>query len=402
MGITLDRKTVAQLTLPDGKTEHFFWDDVLKGFSLRLRVGHDGKLMRSWYVTYRLNGKQYRPKLADVAKLNADQARKRATEMLAKVVLGIDPIENRDAAPKVTLRSAIDTYLAGKEREVVDGSYRPNSLRATRLYLTGAQYFGPLHRLDVNTITRAHVAQRLAVIREETSDVTAGRARAALAAFFTRSMQEGICESNPTIGTRPQAEKPQRDRVLSDDELRTIWNALPESDFGRAVKLLMLTGARRSEIGGLRWSEIHDDAIHLPAERCKNGRAHTVPITDMMRTVLESIPQRVDRDLVFGERAEVGLTAFQHGKADLRDGCAAWRLHDCRRTLATGLGNLGVRPDTIELVLNHAAHRGGISGVYNKSVYVREVRNALALWSDHVRSIITGTARKVVAFQQSA
>ena len=88
MGITLDRKTVATLALPQGRTEQFFWDEQLKGFSLRLRVGHDGKLMRSWYVTYRINGKQYRPKLADLAKLNADQARKRATEMLAKVGSG--------------------------------------------------------------------------------------------------------------------------------------------------------------------------------------------------------------------------------------------------------------------------------------------------------------------------
>ena len=109
-----------------------------------------------------------------------------------------------------------------------------------------------MHKLGINEVTRAHVAQRLAVIREETSDVTAGRARAALAAFFTRSMQEGLCESNPTIGTRPQAEKPQRDRVLSDDELRAIWNACQDDDFGRAVKLLILTGARRSEVGGLR------------------------------------------------------------------------------------------------------------------------------------------------------
>ena len=259
-----------------------------------------------------------------------------------------------------------------------------------------------MHKLGINEVTRAHVAQRLAVIREETSDVTAGRARAALAAFFTRSMQEGLCESNPTIGTRPQAEKPQRDRVLSDDELRAIWNACQDDDFGRAVKLLILTGARRSEVGGLRWSEIHDDAIHLPAERCKNGRAHVVPLTAMARQIIETIPQRVGRDMVFGERAEIGLTAFQHGKADLRDGCAPWRLHDLRRTVATGLGNLGVRPDIIELVLNHAAHRGGISGVYNKSVYVREVRTALMMWSDHIASIVTGDALKVVAFPQTA
>jgi integrase len=403
MGIVLNRKTVAQLTLPEGRTEQFFWDEELKGFGVRFRIAHDGKLMRSWVVTYRHGGKQHRPKLADLAKLNVDQARKQATEMLAKVVLGIDPIGERGAAPKITLRSAIETYIAGKEREVMEGTYQPSSLRSTKLYLLGAPYFGPLHKLGINEVTRAHVAQRLAAIRDETSDVTAGRARAQLAAFFTRSMQEGICESNPTIGTRPQAEKPERDRVLRDGELRAVWNACGEDDFGKIVKLLILTACRRSEIGSMCWSwlDLEQGTVTIPGTHTKNRREHVLALTPVARSIIDSVPKMVGRDHLFGLRAE-GFTSWPHCRIDA--GIKPWRLHDLRRTCATGMANLGVRPDVVELVLNHTGHRGGVGGVYNKSSYRNEVRIALVQWSDHVRSVVDGIDKKVVnfaAFQQA-
>jgi len=299
------------------------------------------------------------------------------------------------------LRSAIDTYIGMKEREVEEGNYRASSLRITKLYLTSAQYFGPLHRTALNEITRAHVAQRLQAIRQESSDVTAGRARAQLAAFFTRAMQEGLAEANPVIGTKGQSERPQRDRVLSDDELAKVWRACHDDDFGRIVRLLILTGCRRGEIGGLRWSEIHDDAIHLPAERCKNGRAHIVPLTPLAMQIIESIPHRADRDFLFGERSVDGFDTWQ-AKTAFKDGISEpWVIHDLRRTCATGLANLGFQPHVIECVLNHTAHRAGVGGVYNKSPYAREVKTALLTWSDHIASIISGEERKVVPLRVS-
>jgi integrase len=162
-----------------------------------------------------------------------------------------------------------------------------------------------------------------------------------------------------------------------------------------------LTGCRRAEIGGLRWSEIHDDAIHLPPERTKNGRAHVVALTDMAREIIDSIPRRVDRDFLFGAWSTDGFDTWQ-AKATFQDGISkAWTLHDLRRSVATGLANLGIQPHIIECVLNHTAHRAGVSGVYNLSSYTREVKTALAMWADHVASITSGTERKVVPLRVS-
>jgi hypothetical protein len=175
-----------------------------------------------------------------VTKITVDQARKKAEKLFAQITLGQDPqADRRPATPTITLRDAINTYIGMKEREIEEGNYRASSLRITKLYLLGAAYFGPLHKVAIKEITRAHVAQRLNAIRQESSDVTAGRARAQLAAFFTRMMQEGMAEANPCIGTKPQAERPQRDRVLSDDELAKVWRACQDDDFGRIVRLLV-------------------------------------------------------------------------------------------------------------------------------------------------------------------
>jgi integrase len=404
MIIYLDRTTVPTLTLSGDKDVELFWDTELKGFALKLRRGADGRMQRSYLVQYRIGKQQRKIKLGDCAKITVDQARKKAEKLFAQITLGQDPQSERRvaAAPKITLRSALEQYVALKEREVEEGTYRASSLRITKLYLLGEAYFGPLHKTALNEITRAHVAQRLAAIRQESSDTTAGRARAQLAAFFTRMMQEGIAEANPCIGTKPQAERPQRERVLSAGELRAIWTACGDDDFGRIVKLLMLTGCRRAEIGGLKWSEIVDGEIRLPGARTKNHRQHVLPLSDRACEIIEKIPHRADRDFLFGERSRDGFDSWTQCKDALKDGIAdPWVVHDIRRTVATGLANLGVQPHVIEALLNHVGHRAGVGGIYNKSSYAQEVRTALIRWADHIANIVDGTEQKVVPLRAS-
>jgi integrase len=117
--------------------------------------------------------------------------------------------------------------------------------------------------------------------------------------------------------------------------------------------------------------------------------------------IIESTPHCVDRDHLFGARSSHGFSDWGHAKADLdrRLGAAvgAWRIHDLRRTAATRMADLGVAPHIIEAVLNHhSGHRAGVAGIYNRSSYDREVRSALAMWADHVRTPIDGGERKIV------
>jgi integrase len=398
----LDRKTVAELVLPDGKNEDYFWDTDLKGFGLKLKLDGQGKVRRSFVVQYRLpGGQQRRQKIADVTKVNADVARKRAAQMLAKVTLGIDPAAEKQkarAATAITLRSVIeDQYLPMKEREVATGRHRASSLAITRLYLL-KDYFQPLHGKPINAITKADIATRLNAIIANNSANTASRARAHLSALFVWSMQQGLADANPCIGTKDPGSGPPRERVLNNDELARIWRACKDDEYGKIIRLLMLTGCRRSEIGGLRWSEIdlEQNTLTIPAERSKNYRAHTLPLTGMMRSIIESVPVMVDRDPLFGVRAE-GFTLWQHCHLD--DGCKPYKLHDIRRSVATGMADLGIMPHVIENVLNHVSgHKAGVAGIYNRSTGAREMKNALAVWSDHIASITSGSERKIVNF----
>jgi integrase len=192
--------------------------------------------------------------------------------------------------------------------------------------------------------------------------------------------------------------------VLSDQELLAIWNAAGDNDFGRIVRLLIASSQRRSEVGGMGWSEV-DLALGIwtiPAARAKNGREHTLPLGSLALEIIRSVPQMVGRDMLFGARTARGFTGYAEGKRALDhrlgDQVRKWTLHDIRRTVATRLCDIGIEPHVVEQILNHqSGHRGGIVGVYNKSKYERAVQNAVAAWDRHLRALLDGRdERKVI------
>jgi integrase len=394
----LDLKSVAAATLPRGKTDHILWDDELPGFGLRLRAGGH----RSWVVQYRTDGHTRRASIATVARLGPADARQAARKLLAKVALGHDPQQEkagkrRQAAQ--TCHSVVEAYLAAKQ-----GELRPVSYRIAKLYLTGP-YFEPLHPLGVTAITRADVATCIRAVAKKHSVPTAAAARRALSAFFAWAIADGLLGSgaNPVGGShRPDDPKP-RDRVLSPAELVAIWNAVGcDDDYGRVIRLLALTGGRANEIGGMRWSEFDLDAgtWTLPAERSKNHRAHMIALPPAALDIVVLVP-RSERDHLFGSRAGAGFTSWPWRKKELDCRLAgtvkAWRVHDIRRTVATGMADLGIEPHHIEACLNHfSGHRAGAAGIYNRSSYVRAVKAALARWSEHVLALVEGRESKVL------
>jgi integrase len=138
-----------------------------------------------------------------------------------------------------------------------------------------------------------------------------------------------------------------------------------------------------------------------PGPPQQNGKAHTLPLMPMMREIIESVPRMAERDHLFGNISALGFTAWAGGKAalDVHSGVTGWRVHDIRRSVATHMANIGIAPHIVEQVLNHVSgHKSGVAGVYNRSSYELEVRNALALWADHIRVLVGGGERKVVAF----
>jgi integrase len=194
-----------------------------------------------------------------------------------------------------------------------------------------------------------------------------------------------------------------RDRVLNDGEIRAIWNACDDDDAGRIVRLLLLTGCRREEIGALRWSEIDLDTglMTIPGTRTKNHRTLELILPEAAIDIMRSVLRHEGRDYVFGRfgGAFSGWSALKlrlDAKIVLATGkpLAPWRLHDLRRTMRTGLGKLGVRPDIAELAINHV--KGGVEAIYDRYMYQREIKAALALWAEHVLAAVDGTPPTVV------
>jgi integrase len=216
-------------------------------------------------------------------------------------------------------------------------------------------------------------------------------------------MTEGLTDHNPVVGTR-RREEASRSRVLSAEELRAVWRALANDEFSAIVRLLCLTGCRREEVGGLRWAEISDDKITLPAQRTKNKREHVIPLSTAAQAIIDAQPRRVGREYVFG-RGTGGFSGWSRCKARLDARLTemtgkplpGWTLHDIRRSCVTHMAELGVQPHIIEAVINHiSGHKGGVAGVYNKASYEREKTAALATWADHLRTIVEGGERRII------
>jgi len=396
----LTAAVVRALALPDGKTDHIAWDDELPRFGFRLRRSHDGsKVLRSWIVQYTVGDRSPRIKLGDYALLSAEQARSQAKKLLAQVALGEDPAaakRDRHAKDALTMRALVDQYLDAKQGELAARTY----VESTR-YLTDAKYFGPLHRMPLDQIALKDVAARIVAIKK-LGNATASRARGSLVTFFVWAMRQGLCTSNPTIGS----ENPQtvaRDKVLTPDELVSIWKACGDDDHGRCVKLLILTGCRRAEIGDISWGEIDRErgTWTLPKERAKTGKARTIPLLPMIADILADVPRMASRDQLFGERSH-GFTAWAKGKwaLDQRSGVEGWTVHDLRRSVATHMAEeLAVQPHIVELVLGHE-FRTPTQGTYNRAPYAKEIQNAYLRWHDYLKTLIDGGERKVIPMIQ--
>jgi integrase len=243
-------------------------------------------------------------------------------------------------------------------------------------------------------------------IAKERGPVAANRARANLSAFFHWAIGEGLCENNPVVGTNKQTEEGPRDRALADAEAAKVWLAAPENDYGRIIRLLLLTGCRRDEIGGLRWSEVDLKArtITLPGVRTKNGRPHVIPLSEPAMAILGGLIHRANRDLIFGLGAG-GFSGWSKSKAQFDKAAKlkeAWTLHDLRRTAATRMADIGVQPHVIEALLNHiSGHKAGVAGTYNLSTYAAEKKAALDLWASHLQvAVARATGANVTALRK--
>jgi integrase len=389
----LNDRSAEAAVLPAGKRDHVYWDDSMPGFGIRLR--HSRK---SWLAQYRVGSVQRRKSLGDIRKVKIDAARRHARKLFAQAELGIDPAAERAKARfgATTLATIADRYLKSK-KDVL----RPTSYAAAVHNLN--ELWRALRDRPLEAIKRADIALRLQELAQGHGRAAAARARTHLSALFVWAMGEGLCDVNPVIGTNdPNKGAQARDRALSDAEIKAVWETCGDDDFSRIVKLLLLTGCRRDEIGALKWSEIDfgTGTLTIPGQRTKNKRQLSLTLPEPALEILRAVPRHADRIYVFGKVGK-GFTGMSHAMARFQARMAAagnalphWSLHDLRRTVRSGLGRLGVRPDIAELVINH--QKAGIVAVYDRYHYEPEVTRALEMWVSHVMAVVEGRKSKVV------
>jgi integrase len=394
------------------KTDRIEFDDAVPGFGVRARKGGS----KVYIVQYAIGEKTRRMTLGKVSLQGVDKAREKAKDILAAVRMGKDPAgekqQNRASASE-TFETVAERFLAFQQAHGGPNSegLRPRSYSEVKRHLT--EHAKSLNGLLISKIQRQDIASVISAVRAKGAAVTANRVRTSLSSFYSWAISEGLVDHNPVSGTLRTEEK-SRERVLDPAELCAIWNALEDDHFGAIMKLLALTGQRASEISGLRWSEVKDDVLVLPPPRVKNGREHSIPLSEPARAIIAAQPSREEadgkpRDLIFGY-GDGPFTGWGKSMEALNKRIAEkagqplqhWTPHDLRRSFATHAGGLGIQPHIIEVILNHVSgFRAGMAGIYNRQTYEAEKRTALAIWADHLLAIVEGRQSNVVSFAEA-
>ena len=369
-------------------TESVFWDEDLRGFGLK--VTPKGK--RSFFLYYRTaDHTQRRPTIGTYPTMRPADARDIAREWLSQARAGRDPSEERQQLRAMrgsgTVNDFFSEYLNAKSALRSVGEIK-RLFEHDILPIIGHKRAESVTRIDVTRLLD-NVAKR--------SLSLAHAVRRQLSAFYNWALPR-LPDSavNPVKSAAKVEPLPKRERVLSEPELRRLWEVLSNEaePWKSALQLLILTGQRREEVLQANWEEfdIANALWTIPATRAKNKHVHLVPLSPMVQAVLKRLAAENDRK---GRLFRLGTgpagRAAKRIREAMGDDIPAWRWHDIRRTVATGMQRLGVRLEVTEAVLNHVSgSRSGIVGVYQKYDWADEKRVALIAWASDVERIIGG------------
>jgi integrase len=371
-----------------------YWDEALPSFGLMITSnGH-----RSYVAQYRANGKSRRYTIGSAAALNLDVARKRAKAILGQVAHGKDPaVEKRRAA-----ESSRNSFKAVSERyfQREGGKLRTTEQRRATLERL---VFPRLGAKQIDDISRPEIVQLLDGIEDERGPAMANQVLAIVRKIFNWHALRSDTFRTPIVPGMARQQQGDRTRVLSDEELQRVWTTVESypGPWSQFVRFLLLTAARRTEVAGMRWSEISDGLWSIPPERYKTNAEVTLPLSTAATSVLTELPRFANSDFVFtvnGRAPIAGFSAFKL-KFDFSCGVRDWTIHDLRRTARSLLSRAGVNADIAERCLGHVI--GGVRGTYDRHRYLEEMRHAfeaLATLIDH----IVHPQENVIAIRDSA
>ncbi len=361
-----------------------YWDSGLPGFGIRVNAG--GR--KSWTLMYRHGNRKRRLTIGTYPAMTLARARDRASAALRQVADGEDPAGLKRAEKRAeTFAELADDYIeryAKKRKRTWRSDER--CLKKDVLPAFGSRKVKDVERADIRRLLQ-NIAARGATIQ-------ANRTHALVSKIFNWAISEDLATVNPAQGiARPGIER-QRDRILTDDEIRAVWKACEQEPlaYGIAAKLRLLTAQRSGEVTRMRWQDIDGDMWTIPAEHANNGLAHRVPLN----------PQACDEIDAIGDRSQTSGWVFQSPRRD-EPLVSTWRsiarirehsgvdfvMHDLRRTAASRMtGDLGVNRLTVSKILNHV--ESGVTAVYDRHSYDAEKRHALDAWGRRLEEIVSG------------
>ena len=399
----------------DGPT--FLWDKDIKGFGVKATPSG----AKTYVFQYRLGGRGSKTKRYTIGRhgsITPDEARKMAKRLAAAVVSGEDPsaLKHQERRERIDLAfKAYGATFLNREMSNKSPGFQTLAEGILRLHVYPVFKDKPLPKIgrsDLAALFDSMPAGKPALRRNTF---------AILRRLFNWAVKRGDLEDTPFKQFETPPAVASRDRVLSDEEIALAWNAAETLGypFGPIVQLLFATGQRREEVAAVDWAELdrNQRIWTLPAGRAKNARQHTVPLNDIAISVLDRATKRTGEDakvwpkrgLVFTTTGEAAVSGFSRAKRRLDAAILTqlgkdvdviedepmepilkpWRVHDARRTLATGLQRLGVRFEVTEAVLNHVSgSRSGVAAVYQRHDWAVEKRAALDAWGQHIDSLL--------------
>ena len=368
----LTELTIRKLQLPSAG-QITVWDSV-PGFGIRISQGGS----KTFIV---LLGAGSRHTIGRYPIITLADARKEAKRILAERTLG------KHRPKSISFDAALALFLAACKQK--------NRSRTVADYTRLLKRHFAFGRRQLSDITTQDVTHRLDRLSDTPSEQN--HALVAIKIFFRWALRRRYIDHSPCEGLLQSRAVP-RERVLVDSELAAVYRSAEGYPFGAIVRLLVLTGQRRGEIGSLKWDWIDTNArtITLPSSTTKNKRTHTFPYSDIVAGILEAIPRQGDyvfpasREHVRG-KPTAAFNGYPKAKAvlDAKSGVSNWTLHDLRRTFSTIHAAIGTPPHITERLLNHASGvLSGVAAIYNRHAYIDEMRAAIGKYEGHLRSFL--------------
>jgi integrase len=373
----------------EGQTD--VWDTLLPCFGIRV-----GKKSKSFFVGVRIKRKFRRITLKPpYPALSLAKAREQARAIIADAQAGLAPELKKKREAAGTFGAVAEAFMQDHAKKLrTSGEYQ------RKINVDLAEW----HDRQIADITRADIKELIRV-KARAAPISANRLLALISKIFSWALKEELIAASPAMKLDRPGQETERERSLSPDEIKTAWGAFEKlgHPWGAFFKLLLVTGQRRGEVAGMKWSEITTEGWKLPGDRAKKGKGHLVPLSSLAREVLAAVPEF--GDYVFrSSRNDAPLQKQSKATQRLYDLCGfaePWHPHDLRRTFATQLRTLGVDKLVVSKLLNHA--EAGVTKIYDRYSADPEKIAAMERWADRLREIISGTeSSKVVQMRAKA